>query len=391
MNEQNAFELADLIARYIKDELSFAEESVLMDLLESDKENYQLLEYYKNTAVNQESIDYMSGLDVSKAWQKVVEKKIKGEKMHKSISWSWLRYAAVLFIMISIGGWWIHYNNKPIEKSSLSQKHDILPGTEKATLLLSDGTEMELSAGSRTMKERDGTQLTSSSGELSYMAGSTELEKSATLYNTLKVPKAGTYSVVLPDGSRVWLNALSSLRFPLSFDKNERKVFLEGEAYFEIKKNTVQPFKVMVKGQEVKVLGTAFNISAYGSHTVTTLFHGAVKVKSGNQESLLSPGQEALMYKDRIDIRTADLSRATAWKEGYFYFNEDKIQDIMEQLSRWYDVDIYYEGKISDQHFGGTMNRNIKLNEALEMLKDISQLNFELQGRKLIVKTNKPK
>jgi ferric-dicitrate binding protein FerR (iron transport regulator) len=193
---------------------------------------------------------------------------------------------------------------------------------------------------------------------------------------------------MLSDGSKVWLNAASSLRFPASFAGKERKVELLGEAYFEVAKNAAMPFKVKVNGMEVEVLGTHFNINSYENESTvrTTLLEGSVKINNNNSSSLLKPGQQAQVNKagEIKIINNVDVEEAIAWKEGKFQFDRADIHDIMRQLARWYDVDVEYKGSVSS-HFGGTISRDVNLSQVLNMLHLTGEVKFQIEDRKVIV------
>jgi len=207
-------------------------------------------------------------------------------------------------------------------------------------------------------------------------------------YNILTTPKSGQYQLILPDGSHVWLNNVSSLRYPTSFNGPNRKVELTGEAYFEIAKVVGKPFIVNVNGEEVEVLGTSFNIKAYADEgvTQTTLLTGAVRVSAGKTAVRLQPDEQA-QWKGSGDIRVlrnVPSQDIISWKNGFFYFGRASLQEVLLQLARWYDVDVRYEGAVPDLQFGGKIDRSLPLNELLKFL-DKNQVHFRLEGRTIVV------
>jgi ferric-dicitrate binding protein FerR (iron transport regulator) len=226
-----------------------------------------------------------------------------------------------------------------------------------------------------------------SNGQLAY---NTQNEKpTEVLYNTLTTPRGGQYQLVLPDGSKVWLNAASAISYPTAFTGSERKVEIKGEAYFEIAKNTAMPFIVKVNDAQVQVLGTHFNINAYSDEDAikTTLLEGAVKVTKDAASTLLKPGQQAILGRSSNEIRVqenTDLDAVLAWKNGYFSFNQTDLATIMRQIARWYDVDIVYSDKVPERRFGGEIPRNTNAAEVLKMLEE-SKVHFRIEGRKVIV------
>lgn len=265
----------------------------------------------------------------------------------------------------------------------------IKPGTEKAILTLADGSNITLDdAANGTLASQGTTSVLKLNGKLSYTSAG---KSKAIGYNTISTPRGKPYQIELPDGSQVWLNAASSLRFPTAFTGKERRVEITGEAYFEIAKNTAMPFFVKVKDAEVQVLGTHFNIMAYDEEDVvkTTLLQGAVRFVSTNSSLLLEPGQQSQLGKNgQVKIeRSVNLSDVMAWKNGSFHFGSENIKVVMRQLSRWYDIDIEYQDngtELKDQ-FYADIPRNTNLTDVLKVLELTGKVKFKTEGRKVIV------
>ena len=237
------------------------------------------------------------------------------------------------------------------------------------------------------LKEKDGTLIDKQSGTLVYDDGAAHNGK--ILFNTLSTPRGGEYQLVLPDGSKVWLNAASSLRFPTRFEGKQRTVFLNGEAYFEVAKNAKMPFQVMLDdGMTVEVLGTHFNIMSYGDEKEvrTTLAEGIVKVTKMKKSVLLSPSKQAVMLKadQSLIVSDANVDKALAWKDGMIEFDGDELPYIMRQLSRWYDVDVYFLGEVPKGTYNGSIRRQAPLSKVLEILK-LAGVQFKLENKKLMV------
>ncbi len=269
------------------------------------------------------------------------------------------------------------------------EKNDVAPGTNKAILTLDDGSEVVLdnSENGTLSKQGSTTIVKPSNGQLLYETA--QASNAKPMYNTVKTPKGGQYQVVLSDGTKVWLNAASSLRFPLVFVGNERKVEMTGEVYFEVAKNPKKPFKVIADKQEVLVLGTHFNVMAYPNEKFikTTLLEGSVKITKDNRSMVLEPNQQAKVGFDNGVFRAvndADIAEELAWKDGYFQFNNTSLETIMRQLERWYDVDVQYIGKIPDEHFTGRLPRNTNLSNVLKIL-SMSQIQFKIEGKNIII------
>lgn len=270
---------------------------------------------------------------------------------------------------------------------------EIVPGGQKAILTLSNGARISLTdIGKGEVAKESGLVISKTAdGQLKYeLTGKGAAHEELISYNTVETPVGGQYQVVLPDGSRVWLNAASSLRFPSAFNPSDtRTVKLTGEAYFEVAPDKKRPFKVISNQQEVEVLGTHFNVNSYDDDgfTKTTLLKGSIKVKMTGKTAgfrILKPGQQSVLGTG-IEVLDVDLETIVDWKNGNFYFNNESIQRIMKKLSRWYNVDIEYKGAIPAVVFGGEVSRSKKLTEVLELLEHTGQVHFTIEGRKVIV------
>jgi ferric-dicitrate binding protein FerR (iron transport regulator) len=300
--------------------------------------------------------------------------------------------AAILLVLSSTAFFLFKKDNREIAQSIEKPPvtNDIAPGGDKAILTLADGRQIILdTASDGAIAQQGGIRVIKKGGKLSY-ASTAGGGQEKVLYNTISTPKGGQYHLVLADGSQVWLNATSSLHFPTSFMGKERRVEVSGEAYFEVAKNKNMPFHVNVNGAEIQVLGTHFNIMAYQDETAikTTLLEGSVKFVSGSTSSLLRPGQQSQCTKEgHVHVMSGvDVDQVVAWKNGMFYFENADIGTVMRQLSRWYDVDVVYQSNNIKHLFVGKMPRSSKLSDVLKVLELTSTINFEIEGRKIIVK-----
>lgn len=326
---------------------------------------------------------------------KAIHDEIRAESKHKRRRVIPLRKVAIAasvigvlllttFIFISKGG------TKGIVKANVTGhpfKDDVSPGGDKATLTLADGSTIVLDeAENGTLAQQGNSRVIKLDGRLYY----DPINKTSKeiLYNTISTPNGGQYQLELPDGSLVWLNATSSIRFPTSFVQKERRVEITGEAYFEVAKNRDKPFIVTVNNAEVQVLGTHFNINAYLNEddVKTTLLEGSVKFVNHANADILKPGQQSQLTKNGSVkvVSDVDVDKVVAWKNGLFDFDNAGIETIMRQLSRWYNVDIEYKGKTEDL-FIAEMRRNIKLSDALKALQLTGKVRFEIEGKKIIV------
>ena len=301
--------------------------------------------------------------------------------------------AASIVLILSTGAYFLFFNTtqKQIAKTGTQQqfKNDMAPGGNKAVLTLADGTQIILdSAANGTISQQGNTKIIKlDDGQLAYNAANSNGE---VLYNTISTPKGGQYQIVLPDKSKVWLNAASSLRFPASFTGKDRNVELTGEGYFEIAKNTAMPFFVKVNGMQVEVLGTHFNVNAYDDEAAmkTTLLEGSVKVNKGTANIVLKPGQQTILNSNgQLGAATAvNIDEIVAWKDGWFHFESADLKTILRQFARWYDVEIIYEGPVKNRKFFAVVKRSSTLKNVLEMLQD-NNIVYRIEEKKLIVKS----
>lgn len=303
--------------------------------------------------------------------------------------WYYSAAAVAIFIVSSV--LFTRRNDPKPEAATVAQtvsRQDFLPGTSKASLVLGDGSIVSLDSAAVTqLKEGDGTTIDKKYGKIVYNnAAGTD---NRVIYNTLNIPRGAEYQLVLPDGSKVWLNAASSLRFPTRFTGKDRSVYLTGEAYFEITKNTAQPFRVITTdGMEVEVVGTHFNVMAYKDeeYIKTTLTEGKVRIKNDGHMISLSPSQQAALQKNtqQLNVKQADIDKEIAWKNGMIEFSDDDLPYIMRQLSRWYDVDVSFEGSIPKGSYNGSIPRRATLTEVMQILK-LAGVKYWLDNKRVVI------
>ncbi len=303
----------------------------------------------------------------------------------------WARIAVAAAILLLIGSTALmrfitNRQTVPVHPLVTQAALNVAPGSNKALLTLANGSTITLDSTASQVIQQGQTTIRQSGGQLQYMAGNTTATAS---YNILRTPVGGQYQLTLPDGSKVWLNASSSLRFPTAFNSSERNVELTGEAYFEVAKHAGMPFKVVANDVTIEILGTHFNVNAYADeqHIATSLLEGAVKVHHRDQAVVLKPGQQAVYSLTTHELRsgTADTEGAVAWKNGYFKFSNENIQSVMRKIARWYDVDIEYRGDVSGKALWGTISRFENIPEVLDMLEMTGTMHFRMEGRKVIV------
>ncbi|WP_406827077.1 FecR family protein [Pedobacter sp. KACC 23697] len=313
-------------------------------------------------------------------------------KSVKMVIVKWLAIAASLVLCLSVGIYFVtqHYAAPLTAKTELK---NILPGGNKAVLTLADGTVVNLDdAKNGQIADQSGIVIRKTkNGQLEYIIK--EIPKATVKgSNTIATPRGGQYEVNLPDGTKVWLNAATTLKYPYAFAKNERLVELNGEAYFEVSKDRTRPFRVKTAVQTVEVLGTHFNINAYQDEAVvkTTLLEGAVKVSTPSASVNLHPGEQSLLNATsaRLSLNArVDVDKEMAWKNNVFSFDNDDLQSIMRQISRWYDVDVVYQGKITSEKYVGEIPRNSNLAEVFEIL-ELNHVHIDARGKVITVTGN---
>ena len=262
------------------------------------------------------------------------------------------------------------------------------PGGNRAVLILSNGSKIDLgSKKNGTLTNEKGMIIhKNAAGRISYDQTKHHTASQADVFNTILTPKGGQYQLVLSDGTKVWLNSASTLKYPVAFAATKREIELSGEAYFEVAHDRHKPFRVISNGQVVEVLGTHFNVNAYQDERVikTTLLEGSVKVLTNGTSSKIKPGQQVQVKNGHAAVSTADMEEAIAWKNGFFYFKDDDIQTVMRQLSRWYNVTVKYEGQIPTREFSGQMNKNIDASHLLHIL-SIEQINYRIENKTIVI------
>lgn len=317
---------------------------------------------------------------------------------------SWLRItaaAAILFFAVIGVDFWLNSKQpmQPIAQSKKNPENAIVPGGNKAVLTLADGSRIVLDSihGGALANQGNVKVMKLNAATVAYNAGSAASKE--IVYNTLSTPSGGQYHLILPDGTQVWLNASSSIHFPTMFKGKERNVTVTGEVYFEVANMPAKegygkiPFVVKIdtpsgEGGEVKVFGTHFNIMAYHNESFmhTTLLEGSVKVSKGSLSEMLVPGQQSRINRTTggIKVVEANLEEVMAWKNGWFQFNACDIEQVMRQISRWYDVEIVYEGNIPPGHFSGLVSRRNDISQVLKIMQ-AGGVRFRIEGRKVIV------
>lgn len=391
-----------LFKRYYNNAATDAERSELMSLINQLKDNTELSGLLEQAWQGLHAGEQVFSPDESESLlqrilgnQKAVETVFAiQEKKPKS----WWRYAAAAAILLFLAGgsWvWITSNRQAgdnILKQDIQVTHDLPPGHDGAILTLANGKQVILdSAQNGTLTSQGNIQLVKQNGQLTYTG---KISSSEVLYNTMTTPKGRKYELILSDGTKVTLDAASSIRYPTVFTEKERRVEITGQAYFEVTHDAAKPFIVQKNEMSVQVYGTEFNVYAYDDEAMikTTLVRGRVKVSNSGpsgtlKTQLLTPGQQAMTTTGgpiHVD-KNADVEQAIAWKNGFFQFRETDLKTIMRQIMRWYDVEVVYDENIIDRYFTADISRDKNLSALLKIL-ELSDIHFKLQGKTLTVK-----
>lgn len=388
MNQNELFK--ELMEQFISGEITPEGKTMLLEMLDNPQYSEELNSILRD---NFDSVEIPSVS--SEVTEKFIEE-LKG-KMNASsktektaviklFNWKKIAVAASILIAVGIGTFVVFQKGDEAPVVAVSKKvNDKAPGKTGAILTLADGSKIVLdSLGNGLVANQNNTTVSKKNGALVYKSGN----NSELVYNTMTTPKARQYNLELSDGTKVWLNASSSLTFPTSFASNERKVILTGEAYFEVAKDKKRPFRVSVNEMQVNVLGTHFNINAYDDEATinTTLLEGSVLLSEKSQKVLLKPGQQAQKQKKGTIVvnNKVNIDKVMGWKTGVFYFENADLQTVLREISRWYDVDVVFEKVIPVRTFEGEIQRNLKLSQVLKILEK-NKVRFKIDGNVLRV------
>ncbi len=391
------FKIADLIVGFLKRTLSQQEHEALRRWIEESEEHRELWQRLTNAEYLDEKLRQWKDADVEELILPLEEDfTTKKNRVGKWFRYG-LKYAAVFLVVLGVA-WGIRYflperKIQPLEIAETEKNEAVLPLGKVARLILSNGEEVNLNDKSVERILEDGNvKVHAGKSLLEYAAQSGNYSREMT-YNTLIVPRGGEYQVTLSDGTRVWLNAASSLRYPTQFQGKERKVVLSGEGYFEVAPDKEHPFLIEAETSSVQVLGTKFNYKAYPDDPATTiaLAEGQIIVKRNKKEkdeALLKPGYGAIINsgKDDIQIQKVNLESELAWINGMFIFDNESLGNIMKRLSRWYDVQITYENGVDTLfHFTGRIQKYENISAILHLIELTRKVKFEVEGREVKV------
>ncbi len=390
-----------IILRYLRDELRDGEQAELDAWLAASPANRAFLEEFEDTERVGKVLAHMDSLPEKAAWERMYAYTLQGQGENNDTIGPIRRFrsrwtiAAAVLLLLGTGAWWLLHTRQhlqPVTQTVLV--HDVAaPARNQATITLGNGQRVALdSAANGALAQQNNIRVVKqANGQVTYQAAVGPLDHSVVLYNTLTNPRGSqVVSLTLTDGTRVWLNAASSLRYPVAFTGADRTVQITGEAYFEVATDAHHPFYVQKENTVVTVLGTAFNINAYSDEPAirVTLVEGKVRVTAASQRHTLQPGQQATVTPGATGMEVtpnADLDQILAWKNGAINFNGLSLEQAMRQLERWYDIEVVYERGVPAVHLWGELGRNVSLNSLLKGLEE-SKLHFRIEeGRRLVV------
>ena len=390
MEPQKILYYAHLISRQINHGLTPDEQLELDAWISADPSNQMVYDGLRKGDAQQSAIEFMNSLSVDAAWSKVSAASEKNQsapvvmdsnRFRKRFAWA----AAAAVVLVASFLILRPNMDQPVQSSAALV--DIVPGGTKATLTLADGKIISLDAVANGDIAAEGNvQVIKMDGKLQYNGTN---ENAEITYNTIQTPRGGKYQLVLSDGSVVWLNAASSLRFPVTFKGNERQVELMGEAYFEVKKGA-KPFRVSLQnGSHIEVKGTAFNVNAYNDEEMmkATLLEGKINFMMQGKSQALVPGQQIRVRYAQPEMQVVadvDVEEEVAWKNDLFIFKAMDVKSIMREISRWYDIDVVYKGKINPETFSGIVSRKSNLSQVLRIMEE-GGVRFAIEGRTIVV------
>lgn len=304
-----------------------------------------------------------------------------------ALLWARIMIAATVLVVVSVGAYFMLNRNRPVEQTAANLASDFAPGSKKAILTLGNGQRITLNDAKNGKLAKQGNAIIRKTDENEVVYQQNGNDQTA-LINTLATPRGGEYHLTLADGTKVWLNTASSITYPSSFTGNFREVEISGEVYFEVAHNADKPFHVKTGTQTVEVLGTHFNINAYDKQNAlrTTLLQGSVAIASAGQRKLLKPGEQAVWTGSNIAVNSAELDEVMAWRDGFFDFTDADIHTVMQEFSRWYDLDIVFDGPQTRETFTGRLPRSWSFAKVMKLMESFKSTHLTVEGRRIMVR-----
>lgn len=386
MENEQIFRIAEIIARHIQGQASLKDGMLLDEWKSADREHRRLLEKFSQYEFweSKQIAEYLCAKE--KAYRQFCVRRQLFLRRKKIRMYTYRAMAAVVILLVGFCGF-LSYRPE-VNTGSVSGTAFLPAGESRAVLTLADGQKVYLGKQAADTLLQNG-EIVANNSEACLRYNASALVAESLAYNRLEVPRKGEYMLVLTDGTKVWLNSESQLRYPVNFTGNERRVFLKGEAYFEVSYNEKSPFIVVAGSSAIQVLGTSFNVRAYADegYSYTTLVEGSVRLSTGKQAIVLKPDEQGIStVSGQLDKRTVDVKLYTGWREGRFVFENQSLEEMMQTLSRWYDVNVFFTGeKVKKAMFTGNLKRYDDFDKIADMLELTGVAHFEIEGNTVIV------
>ncbi|PKP33772.1 MAG: hypothetical protein CVU00_09865 [Bacteroidetes bacterium HGW-Bacteroidetes-17] len=392
MKKENYLRIPDIIIKALNQEANLEERKTLQEWLSQSKDNQIVYEKFKQKENLYALIKDHDKIDSLKAWDNINKMIDKKNGRSRLIILSVLKYAAILAIPLLIGGYFLYQRTSSSESNiSFNKLEEQINKLEESSLIMADGTIVNLNSSVKgdSIVEIDGTQITKDKSEILY-SNNKAITQQEIQFNTLITPKSKVFNVTLSDGTKVWLNASSAIKYPTQFSADIRKVYLTGEAYFEVTTDKSRPFIVSTNDMEIEVFGTSFNVMAYpnDNSVETTLVEGSVKVKASKYNLVLEPGAQAKFDKtlDNLQETKVNTELYTSWKVGKYIFEYENLQNVMTKLSRWYDAEItFLNTNAENLHFSGTLYKYNDIKQTLHIIELATNVKFEIIENTVLV------
>ncbi|MFA5973216.1 MAG: FecR domain-containing protein [Lentimicrobiaceae bacterium] len=391
MQKENKLKIPDIIIKELNQETNLEEKMILHEWLSQSENNILLFERLKQKENLVSVVKERNKINKQDAWEKINAEIMRIEPGNRFSILRMLRYAAIIVIPLLIASYFLLHkkslnSNPPISFSALEKQ---VQDFDQSSLITSNGEIITLGASKDSIFEIDATKITKGVANISYSTDKSQNDQGIK-YNTLVTPKSKVFSIILADGTKVWLNASSAIKYPTQFTSDVRNVYLTGEAFFEVAKDASKPFIVFTKNMSVEALGTAFNVMAYPDDEVTeaTLVKGGVSVKTVKNELILEPGNQARFNKitENLQKRLINVELFTSWKDGKYIFEYENIETVLTKISRWYDVDVsYLNNDVKKIHFSGTLFKYNDIKQTLHIIELATNVKIDLVNNSIQV------
>ena len=386
MEKENYYKIPDIITKKLNQEIDSEEQKLLDEWLNHSEQNVLLYQKIKKRENLQHISNAYNSINKNLAWKKV--NSVITQTGFKPVLFRVIKYAAMRSIPVLLAVYFLQkfdFNKNAIPTVNFAEQINTL---EESSIITANGDVIVLDNSNDSIIEIDGTQIAKEESLIQYKEN--QLPDNLIRYNILVTPKSKVFSIVLSDGTKVWLNAGSAIKYPTQFTSKTRKVYLTGEAYFDVKRNENKPFIVSTDNMDIEVLGTSFNVMAYSNDNLvtTTLIEGSVKVKTKRNQIKLKPGEQVRLDRDQNTLESLAVNTVlyTSWMDGKYIFEYENLESVMTKLSRWYDKEIFYLNPgVKEIHFSGTLHKYNTIRETLNIISLTTKVKFEINENTVLV------